>query len=421
MKKFAIMLMTVAAFCATQPNTDVEKGLAIARQMSKAFAETAKMATPGSVYITCESEPPAEEQNDGDMFGDDFFNHFFGMPRHPRGKPQPRVAQGSGFVVRSDGYIMTNYHVVQNATKIKVTLNSDKQTEHAATFIGGDPQTDPAVIKLDSPPENLHVLEFADSDAIEVGEWVLAIGSPFGLESSVTAGIVSAKGRKGLNISELENFIQTDASINPGNSGGALVTLDAKVIGINTVIMTASGGSLGIGFAVPSNMAKYVMDQIIETGTVTRGYIGILTQPLDKNLAEEFGLKKPEGALVTDVIAGSPGDKAGLKQGDVILEIDGTPIKSYEQVRNEVMLQKPGSKVKIKVLRGGKTQIITITLGSHVSDHVVTQETTKTLGISVEDLTPQIISKYRLKNDEKGVLITEVKANTIAAKAGIKP
>lgn len=399
-------------------------GKNIAKQLSDAFAQAARKVTPATVFIVSEGESFAHSQDPFDFFGDDLFRHFFGHqqqgrsgPRRPQGRPQ--VAQGSGFVVSPDGYIMTNHHVVQNTKKLTVTIDGDKSKEYSATFIGSDPQTDTAVIKLDEPPKDLPFLEFTNSDEISVGEWVLAVGSPFALEASVTTGIVSAKGRKNLQVSELEDFIQTDAAINPGNSGGPMVNLEGKVVGINTAIVSSS--NIGIGFAVPSNIARNVMEQIIQTGTVTRGQIGVTLQQMDKDLAESFGLKKEEGVIVADVVPGSAGDKAGLRQGDIVISIDGKAISSPGAMRNEVMLNHPGTEVTLKVLRDGEELALPVILGSNSDMPNAAGNAAHNMGLTVEDLNSDMVRQFRLSPEDEGVVVVEVQPGSVAARAGIRP
>src|SRR5579863_8542313 len=277
------------------------------KQTSKAFTAAAKKSIPAVVFIKVQSSTPDQDeggypygyQNPYDFNGDDFFNRFFGMPFHggPPQKPQPQFSQGSGFLVSADGYILPNAHVVKGADKITAVLNDGREID--ATLIGADPQTDIAIIKIEG--KQFPFLPMGDSEEIDIGEWVIAIGSPFQLEASVTVGVVSAKGRQNLKITDFEDFIQTDAAINPGNSGGPLLNLNAEVIGINTAIVSRSGGYMGIGFAIPSNMAKNIMTQIIDKGSVTRGFMGVSLQPVDKDIAEAFGLNRAEGALIAEV------------------------------------------------------------------------------------------------------------------------
>jgi len=415
----SLLLLTSAAIA------DDSRGLNIAKELSKAFATATNVAKPATVFIVAEGEAGGDDTAMHDPFGffsDEFFGRHFGFSPHRRAQPRPQVARGSGFIVSEDGHIVTNYHVVQNAKKIKVTLNyMAKNNEYDAEYVGGDPQTDTAVIRIENPPKDLPTLQFANSDQLEVGEWVLAIGSPFELEASVTAGIVSATGRKNLQLSELENFIQTDAAINPGNSGGPLVNLEGEVVGINTAIVAPSGGNLGIGFAIPSNLAKNVMSQLVETGTVTRSYIGIELQPVTKDLAEDFGLEKAEGVIVLNVMKDSPGEKAGLKQGDVILEINDMPVTTAGSLRNEVMLSEPGKTVDLRVKRGEKMLSIPVKLSTDKEGYATPGNTQKSLGLVVEDITSDNVRRYRLGGSEEGVVVVDVDPRSIAGKAGIQP
>jgi serine protease Do len=263
-------------------------------------------------------------------------------------------------------------------------------------------------------------LKLGDSEALEVGEWVIAIGSPFQLQASVTVGVVSAKGRQGLNISDLEDFIQTDAAINPGNSGGPLLDLNGNAIGINTAIVSRSGGYMGIGFAIPSNMAKNVMDQIIKKGSVTRGFLGVGLQPVDKEIAAGFNLSKVEGVLISGVEKGSPAEKAGLQQGDIILEYNNKPIKSLQSFRYDISLMNPESKVNLKINRKGKIMNFTVTLGSAAegaSPAVISQK----LGIEVENLNAELSRQLGYTTGDEGVVVTKVKPGSPAAMAGIRP
>lgn len=395
------------------------------QQLSKGFTQVAKQATPAVVFIRCEvSNPEQEEQNPYgygspyDPFGDDFLNRFFGGPsRSPGGRPMPQISQGSGFFISSDGYIATNNHVVKGADKITIVFNDNKELD--ATLIGTDPQTDLAVLKVEG--KDFPFLNFANSDNIDVGEWAIAIGSPFQLEATVTVGVVSAKGRQNLKITDLEDFLQTDAAINPGNSGGPLLNLNSEVIGVNTAIVSRSGGYMGIGFAIPSNMAKAIANQIIDKGSVTRGFIGVSLQPVDKDIADAFGLEKAEGALVSEVVKDSPADKGGIKQGDIIVKFNGNPVKSVGNFRNEVSLMAPGSKVKIEVNRKGQLVSLNITLGN-ASDKAATSSTAQQkLGLEVESLNPQMARQLGLNPQDTGVVITRVRPGSPAAMAGLRP
>jgi serine protease Do len=392
-------------------------------QTSKAFTAVAKKAMPAVVFIKVQSNAPQEEEfgygnpyGGGNPFdpGDDFFNRFFGAP--PRQRPAPQMSQGSGFFVSADGYAMTNAHVVKGADKITLVLTDGREMD--ATVVGADPHTDIAIIKVEG--KDFPYVSFGDSDDIEVGEWVVAIGSPFQLEASLTVGVVSARGRQNLRITDYEDFIQTDAAINPGNSGGPLLNLKSQVIGINTAIVSRSGGYMGIGFAIPSNMAKQIMDQIIEKGIVTRGFLGVSLQPVDKDIADAFNLQKPEGALISEVIKDSPADKAGIKQGDIIIEYNKIPLKSLQNFRKDISMTAPGSTVQLKVNRKGEILSIAVELGS-ASDNNASEGVVQRLGMEIENLTPDIAKQLGYSGKEEGVVITKVKPGSLAALAGMRP
>ncbi len=395
-------------------------------QTSKAFTAVAKRSIPAVVFIKVQSSGadvdeygnPYGQQNPFDYYGDDLFNRFFGMPyRGQPQKPTPQLSQGSGFFVSADGYVMTNAHVVKGADKMSVVLNDGRELD--ASLIGADPHTDVAVIKVEG--KDFPFLSLGDSEEMDIGEWVVAIGSPFQLEASLTVGVISAKGRQNLRITDLEDFIQTDAAINPGNSGGPLLNLQSEVIGINTAIVSRSGGYMGIGFAIPSNMAKQIKDQLIDKGSVTRGYLGVSLQPVDKDIADAFNLSKAEGALISEVIKDSPADKAGLKQGDIIFEYNKTPVKSLQGFRNEISLMGPGSALNLKVNRKGEIISIPVTLGTASDALVSTGGIVQKLGIEVDTLTPEIAKQLGYTKGEEGVVIVKVKPGSPAVQAGMRP
>lgn len=392
------------------------------------FTEIAKDATPAVVSVKVKAEAKGNtfrfgdgSQDPFDFFNnDDFFSHFFG--RQPKGKSKPQqpryqTGQGSGFIVSEDGYILTNGHVVNGAEEITVILNDDR--EHTAELIGIDTNTDIAVIKIDD--RNLPHLNLGNSDDLDVGQWVVAIGNPLGLQASVTAGVVSAKGRSGLDLARIEDFIQTDAAINRGNSGGPLLNLDGEVIGMNTAIVTnmGSGGYMGIGFAIPSNMIQHIMEQLIANGSVTRGFIGVTLQQIDNNLAQSFDLKKIQGALVSDVSNDSPAEKAGLRQGDVILKFDGKDVATISSLRNAVSLMKPGSRMTLTVLRDGREMRVPLTIGTFPDEEETVASKTNKLGIDVKALTPDIARNLGYI-DLEGVVVGNVDSSSPAAMAGIK-
>ncbi len=392
----------------------------------RSFTDIGKKAIPAVVFIKaqCGGLDGASEdcENPFDSFSDELYRRFFGHPGqggHRQPQQQQMLPRGSGFIVSADGYILTNSHVIKNASKILVIINSGE--EYTAKFIGADPRTDLAVIKIEG--KNLPFIPFGNSDELEIGEWVAAIGSPFELQATLTQGIVSAKGRQNLRIADLEDFIQTDAAINPGNSGGPLLNLKGEVIGINTAIVSQSGGYMGIGFAIPSNMAKYVVDQIIHTGSVKRGYLGFFLQEITKEMSEAMNLEKSEGALVAEVIKGSPAEKSGIKQGDVIVEYNNTPIKNMIAFRKEISIMNPGTILKLKIFRNGKYETTSVTLQASPDESVVSNPSLQ-LGIEVSELkkvNPEILQKFPYSPDTEGVIITSVARGSLGERSGLKP
>lgn len=360
----------------------------------------------------------------GDLQMDPFFRQFFGNDFFNNAVPRDRreKALGSGVIVSPEGYIMTNNHVVDHATEVLVTL-SDKR-EMKARVVGTDSHTDIAILKIEG--SNFPYVTLADSSKVEVGDIVLAVGDPFGVGQTVTSGIVSATGRGGLGIEEVEDFIQTDAPINPGNSGGALVDDEGHLIGINTAILSGnSGGNQGIGFAVPINMARHDMDQILAHGKVDRGYLGILPQDVTPSMAKAFHTQVT-GALVGDVTKDSPAARAGLQQGDIILSINGETINDANQLRLKVGLLGPNSKADLKVLRDGKTQQITVQLGEfpmneeRASVDKGNSSQGALEGVSVEDITRQAVQQLKIPAQTKGVVVDQVSPSSSAAEAGLK-
>ncbi|MBW2038021.1 MAG: DegQ family serine endoprotease [Deltaproteobacteria bacterium] len=345
-----------------------------------------------------------------DFFGDEFFKRFFG-DRYPREFRQKSL--GSGFIIDKEGYILTNHHVVEKAEEIKVKL-SDKKI-YDAQVIGKDPKTDLALIKIEADGD-LPVARLGDSDRLEVGEWVIAIGNPFGLEQTVTAGIISAKGRV-IGAGPYDDFLQTDASINPGNSGGPLFNLKGEVVGINTAIVA---GGQGIGFAIPINMATRLLPQL-KKGRVVYGYLGVYIQDLTPELAHSFGLKEPRGALISEVIPDTPAEKGGLKKADVVLEYDGKEVKDRYQFTKMVGRTPIGKKVKIVVLRKGKHKTLSLTIGELKEKQVAATkpEEIDRWGLKVQDVTPELAAHLGLPDDE-GVVITEVEPGSPTQEAGLR-
>ncbi len=399
-------------------------------QLNDLFVKVAEEANPSVVTIftqkvvrTRQSSPFASPFFDNpwrEFFGDDFFQRFFG-PQQPRGERYIR-GMGSGVIVSEKGYILTNNHVVRDADEVKVMLLGGKRLE--AEVVGTDAKTDLAVLRVKA--DGLKPIKLGDSDKLRVGEWVLAIGSPLSanLDHTVTAGIVSAKGRSNVGLADYEDFIQTDAAINPGNSGGALINLKGELVGINTAIATETGGFQGIGFAVPINMARKVMEQLIEHGKVIRGWLGVQIQDITEDLARSFNLPSTEGALVAQVVEDSPAEKAGLQVQDVILEIDGKKVKNTVELREEVAGRAPGTKVKLKILRDGKERTIEVVLGEFPESETPArrkraENTYEKLGFSVTNLTPNLAQQFGFDPDERGVVVTRVRPGSNAYEAGL--
>jgi serine protease Do len=386
------------------------------------FVVLAKKMRPVVVNIstTQVSESRGQSQQEfGSPFGEDdpfndFWRRFFGGPL-PRG-PQRQRSLGSGFIIDADGSILTNNHVVENAQKIVVKLSNDQ--EYEAKVIGRDAKTDMAVIKIDAKTA-LSPASLGDSDHLEVGEWVVAIGNPFGLDSTITSGIVSAKGRH-IGQGPYDNFIQTDASINPGNSGGPLINLRGEVIGINTAIFSRTGGNMGIGFAIPINLAKELLPQLRGKGKVTRGYLGVLIQKVTPEIAESLGMERGYGALVANVSKDGPAEKAGVKVGDVIIEFDGKEVKDSGDLPIIVARTAVDKKVRMKVLRDKKEVSLNVAVGELKDEEVVASVPEKgELGMTVQKLTPQLAENLGLDKPD-GVVVTAVEPGSAADEAGIR-
>jgi len=390
-------------------------------ETGKAFSEIVNTVSPSVVNI---STTKVVRRETGPFFEDPFFDFF--SPFHEFGAPKKwkERSLGSGVIVSPDGYIITNNHVVEKADEIKVTL-FDKRV-FKGRIVGVDSKTDVAIIRIDAG--NLPVLSWGDSDTLQVGEFVLAIGSPYGLSNTVTMGIISAVGRANVGIADYEDFIQTDAAINPGNSGGPLVNIKGELIGINTAIFSRTGGYQGIGFAVPSNMVRLVMDQLIQKGKVTRGWIGVSIQELTPELAQQFGLKKSKGALVSDVVKDSPAAKAGIVRGDIIIQFNGKEVKDVSSLRNLVAQSKAGSAISLKILRGGKeltVQVDIVELPREVAEVLPEQspneaEAKVLTGLAVMDLNKEIIRQLGFNKEEKGVVVVRVEPGSPADEAEMK-
>jgi len=387
----------------------------VAAQRLPDFANLAKKLGPSVVNVSTTQIRRATQ--DGPGLGDEqmgeFFERFFGAPR-PRG-PQRRGGQGSGFIIDSNGTILTNYHVVDGAEKIAVTLSDGKNYD--AKVLGKDQKSDIAVIKIDAG-HDLPAASLGDSDRLEVGEWVMAIGNPFGLDHTVTSGIVSAKGRN-IGAGPYDNFIQTDASINPGNSGGPLINLRGEVVGINTAIFSQSGGNIGIGFAIPANSVKDLLPQLRDKGKVVRGFIGTSVQKVTPEIANSLGSKQARGALIADVIKGGPAERAGLKHGDIIVEFDGKEIKDSSDLPIQVARIAPGMSVRVKVLRDGKEMTLPLTVAEMKESEIIAATHEGDFGLTLQPVTPQLAENFGLERAE-GLVITAVKRGSAAEEAGLR-
>jgi serine protease Do len=396
-------------------------------RLSEAFRVAAKRVMPAVVSVSTSQTVTAPASPFGDM-PDDFLRRFFGAEPNggSSGGGAPRKFQrqglGSGVIVDAQGHILTNNHVVDSADEITVHLSDGR--EFKAKVIGRDPPTDVAVIQIKG--DNLPVAQLGDSDKMQVGDWVIAVGAPFNLDETVTAGIISATGRHDVGISEYESFLQTDAAINPGNSGGPLVNMRGQVIGINTAIASRTGGYMGIGFAVPVDLAKEVMKRIIETGHVVRGWLGVNIQALTAEMAESMKLKSDQGALVSQVFEGSPAGKAGVKTGDVIVSFAGKDVKGPADLQNAVAWIAPGTKVDMVVIHDGARKPLKVTIEKR-TEQVIEEAaatpgapaTLKELGIDVSNVTADSAQRYGYKPGQ-GVLITGIDAGGLGAMAGFR-
>jgi serine protease Do len=393
-------------------------------KLNSSMAPIVKKVAPSVVKIEIKiKEAPVVGNGMQGLPDDPFFRQFFGGRQRLIIPPQVQHGVGSGVIVTKDGYILTNNHVVDDASEVKVTLQDGRV--FTAKVIGKDPKSDVAVVKIDA--QDLPAITFADSEKCEVGDLVLAIGNPFGIDQSVTRGIVSAKGRAAMDL-DYQDFIQTDAAINPGNSGGALVDADGRLIGINTAIYSHSGGNQGVGFAIPTDLAKGVMESLIKYGKVTRGYLGVNIQDINAPLAKEFNVKDYNGALVGDVVPDSPAAKAGLKSGDIIKGFDGKPVTDSRHLKIEVGQVAPGDTVALEVLRDGSAKTLKVRLAELPGSEQVANndgsdsDKSDTLqGVAVTDLDSQARQQFRIPEQVKGAVVTQVDPESAAAEAGLKP
>lgn len=422
----SLLCFTLHSAIAEDLDANTERAIEYAEGLSSAFESIATTIAPSVVSITSRAKinPVKSRQfrNPNNMPEElpDLFEHFFGRGfQMPDQNQMPQMGVGTGIIVDQRGHILTNNHVIAEGSEITVKLEDGRELE--ASIIGTDPRSDLAVIKVEA--KDLPHATLGDSDGIRVGEWVVAIGNPFGLDHTITAGIVSAKGRSISGGEKYENYIQTDAAINPGNSGGPLLNLRGQVIGINTAIYSRSGGYMGIGFAIPANSARRVADSLISEGKVTRGWLGVQIQRLTKEMAESFGHSSSEGALVADLQPDSPAEKAGMRQGDIIVRVGEKKIADIDQLRNLIADLKPKAKVEIEYFRDGKSKTATVTIGELKSEKAAeeapAQEPEFEVGISVEELTPELATRWNLELTE-GLLITSVIPGSFAADAGLQ-
>lgn len=409
-------------------------GPGLARGTPESFADLAEQLMPAVVNIATsqlmqQSDMPEMPQfPEGSPFKE-FFEEFFNQQRQRNGEEPTRRATslGSGFIIDAAGYVVTNNHVIAEADEIKVVLNDD--TELKAEVVGRDPKTDLALLKVESE-KSLPFVSFGDSDTVRVGDWVLAIGNPFGFGKTVTAGIISARSRD-LEAGPYDDFLQTDAPINRGNSGGPLFNLDGKVIGINTAIFSPSGGSVGIGFATPARLAEHVIGQLRQSGRVQRGWLGVRIQSVDEDIAEGFGLSEPTGALVASVTAGGPAEQAGIVAGDVIVSFNGKPIPTMRMLPRVVAETDVGKAVKVEIVRQGERLTFDVTLGEMPADDELAAleagpevapsapQAVEALGMTLGDLTEEAKAQYGLDPGATGAVVTAVDPNSAAAAAAI--
>jgi serine protease Do len=417
----ALWLLPVAAAAQSGTAAKGPDSKAMIHALEDAFASVADRVTPSVVNVSVKPKkaPPGEggpapegEQRFREFFGQEFYDRFF-KRRAPREETR---AAGSGVIVDARGYILTNAHVVESAADIEVRLSDDRK--FAATLVGSDPKTDLAVVKIDPGAAALPPALLGDSDKLRIGQWAIAIGNPFGLDRTVTVGIISATGRTRVGVATYEAFIQTDASINPGNSGGPLLNIDGRVIGINTAIVSSGQG---IGFAIPINMAREVMTQLIANGRVVRGWLGIAIQDLSDELAAGFGISSKSGVLVADVMKDGPAEAAGMKPGDVIVELGGAPIKEVTELQKRVAAIPPGRPTALTVLRDRKPTKLTVKIGEQPGEETVVAAGPKGegLGVTVESLSEEMAQAYGLRG-RTGVVVTGVASGGAAEAAGIR-
>jgi serine protease Do len=409
------------------------------------YRHIVKQVLPAVVSIESRVKPKTKRTSEkdqerrrspfNDQIPEEFRRFFEEFQQQPFEMPEeaPVGGFGSGFIVDPKGVILTNFHVVAGADSVEITLQ-DGKTTFTSKDIHGDRKTDLAIVRIDPKDKKLPSLQLGDSAAMEIGDRVLAVGAPFGLTGTVTSGIISAKGRNGLNVNMYEDFLQTDAAINPGNSGGPLINLEGKVIGINSAIRSRTGGFQGVGLAIPSNMAKNVMSQLLAGGTVHRGYLGVAIKNLDPEVAQRLGVQGSEGVIVGQVYANSPASKAGLKDGDVITKVDGKPVTTSRELQEQVATLPLHKAAELSVVRDGKPKSLQVTIEEQPDEFGTTVSAPRSrrspkeadniplekIGVEVTDLTPEQAEQYGYKESEKGALITKVDPGSAAALAGLR-
>ena len=396
-----------------------QEALDAAQNLSLAFEQVASTIRPSVVSINSTKRVHNRQGQMGDMpfrefFGDDWYQRFFGPGRDFEAR-----GLGTGVIIGSDGTILTNNHVVDGADEVTVQLADE--TKFTAKVVGTDPKTDLAVLRIDA--KNLQPAKLGDSEALKIGEWVLAAGNPFGLTASISAGIVSAKGRNDVGVADYTDFIQTDAAINPGNSGGPLVNLRGEVVGINTAIYTQTGGYMGIGFAIPMNMAKTIMTSLIQEGRVVRGWLGVQIQNLDEDLAKSFRYEGTDGVLVSQVMPRTPASQAGMQDEDIITRFGGKKVDNVTELRTLVAATRPGTSAEVEVWRDGRNKTLRVKVDeqeSAESERPHAEPASLDLGLSVRTLTPERARRAGLEEETDGVLVTEVEPLSAASKAGLR-
>jgi len=424
----AIFVLSGLFFCVNSERADSSAKndrdkLTTAKSLGQAFVEVAKKVQPAVVHI--QTEKTISVRPDPFWFGDEFFKgspfeEFFKGFRSPRERGKEyrhkQRGEGSGVIVDKEGYVLTNNHVIEGADRVKVRLNDGR--EFIATVKGRDTRTDLAVLHIKA--KDLPVATLGDSDKLEVGEWAIAIGNPFGLEHTVTVGVISAKGRSGLGTGTYEDFIQTDASINPGNSGGPLINIDGEVIGINVMIIWPGQG---IGFAIPINMAKQILADLIKEGKVVRPWLGIRVQDLTADMAEQFQVKDREGVLISQVEPGTGAEKAGLTSGDIIKSVDDKAVKNASELIKEIQKRKVGQKVRLGLIRDGKEMTVEVNLTAMPEKTEIAmekEEAGEKMGARVQELNPQLSSRYRISGVKRGVVVLSVEEGSLAEEMGLQ-